>query len=415
MLKSLALIALLSVVLTSATPYPMTSGLGSKYSEVFNGYSVCTDQLFRDIVNKNGYPMQSYRVFTDDGYILKLFRIQAKQTTITEGKRPLLLQHGILDSADNFVINGEANSLAYLLANKGFDVWLSNSRGNKYSRSHRWLNPKSKEFWDFSFHEMGQYDIKANIDTILGKTGKSKLTYIGHSQGTTQMFAALGTEMSGYINNKVDKFIALAPVVLPRHISDPMIARLAADTGLVKATTFLGINELMPGACSSSSFVKWMQNKFCQIASSFCGIFLGFTDDNPWYNNGAITGQIANHFPSGSSLKSIMHFRQLINRQDSEIAKFVHYDYGTEDNKKRYGGNSYPPEYNLGNIKIPVRMYLGKQDKLATVSDNMVLAGVLKQLNKDIKVYQFDNCGHSTFLWAKDFSKIFNDILNELD
>lgn len=40
------------------------------------------------------------------------------------------------------------------------------------------------EFWDFSFDEMGQYDIVTNVNFVLEKTNASKITYIGHSQGT---------------------------------------------------------------------------------------------------------------------------------------------------------------------------------------------------------------------------------------
>jgi len=35
-----------------------------------------------------------------------------------------------------------------MFANKGYDVWFGNSRGNKYSRSHTTYNPdKNKEYW----------------------------------------------------------------------------------------------------------------------------------------------------------------------------------------------------------------------------------------------------------------------------
>ena len=413
MLKGLALMALLSVVLTSTTPYPVSLDIGASYSETFNGYSVCTDQLFRDLVIRQGYPMESYKLNTEDGYILQIFRIQAKGGKIIGGKRPVLLQHGIFDSADNFVINGDSNSLALLLANEGFDVWMSNSRGNKYSRAHKTMSPNNKEFWDYSFHEMGQFDIKANINFVLSKTGKGKLTYIGHSQGTTQMFAALGTSLSSYLNSKVDKFIALAPVVLPRHMTNKVLEHIVSDVAVVQATTMLGINELMPGSCSSNSVTIWMQKKLCQIASGFCTIFLGLTDNNPWYNNPGITVQLANHFPSGTSLKSLMHYRQQIGRKDTENPKFTQFDYGEEENKKRYG-TPYPAEYNFRNIGIPVRLYIGKQDNLATLKDHLVFADILKKLGKDCKVYEFDNCGHSTFQWARDFSKIYSDILKEL-
>lgn len=389
------------------------NGLGASYTEMFNGYQVCTDQLFRDIVSAANYPMESYRVKTADGFILQLFRIQAKNSRISNGKKVVLLQHGVFDSADDYVINSEQNSLAFVLANRGFDVWLSNSRGNKYSRAHATLSPSSKEFWDFSFQEMGEFDIKANIDFILQKTGAVKLTYIGHSQGTTQMFAALGSQTSDFINSKVNKFIALAPVVLPRKLSSHIISKLASDTILAKALQTLGITELLPGGCSKSNPAKWLASKFCTLATSFCQIFLGLTDDNPWYNNGEITSIMSYYFPSGSSVRSLFHFQQLINQKDEANPRFLKYDFGSQINQQKYGSPN-APAYDFGRIKIPVRLYIGNQDKLATVSDNNVLAQQLRSKGINTKTYFYENCGHSTFVWAKDASKIFGDVLAEL-
>jgi len=61
---------------------------------------------------------------------------------------------------------------------------------------------------------MGRFDSKAFVDYILEATGNNKLSYIGHSQGSTQMFACLGDpNTAGYMNQRLEIFIALAPVV----------------------------------------------------------------------------------------------------------------------------------------------------------------------------------------------------------
>ena len=39
----------------------------------------------------------------------------------------MLLQHGLLESSAVFVDNGPRRSLAFALADAGFDVWMSNT------------------------------------------------------------------------------------------------------------------------------------------------------------------------------------------------------------------------------------------------------------------------------------------------
>ena len=60
---------------------------------------------FMDYCKYYKYPVESHKVITEDGYILTLFRIQKKNTAIKEGLKPMLLQHGLLDCSDTWIIN----------------------------------------------------------------------------------------------------------------------------------------------------------------------------------------------------------------------------------------------------------------------------------------------------------------------
>ncbi len=74
---------------------------------------------------------------------------------------------------------------------------------------------------------MADYDVPANIDYVLAATGFEKLVYVGHSQGTIQMFAALSDNPD--LADKLDLFIAVAPVASIVHIKCEFF-RVLGDT-----------------------------------------------------------------------------------------------------------------------------------------------------------------------------------------
>ena len=171
-----------------------------------------------ELIRKYGYPFQSHKVETSDGYILELNRIK-------NSGPPVFLMHGLLSSSAEWVLIGPNNSLAYLLADEGYDIWIGNSRGNRYSRAHTRLKPSDPEFWNFSWHEIGVYDLPASIDYILEETKFKKLQYIGHSQGTTSFFVL--TSMRPEYNDKIQLMQALAPVAYVGNMSSPFLKVLA--------------------------------------------------------------------------------------------------------------------------------------------------------------------------------------------
>lgn len=67
---------------------------------------------------------------------------------------------------------------------------------------------------------MGFCDLPAMIDGILEKTGRSKLSYIGHSAGCAVFFIAL--IQNPELNNVVREMIGLAPAAVVSHSKSPL-------------------------------------------------------------------------------------------------------------------------------------------------------------------------------------------------
>ena len=85
------------------------------------------------------------------------------------------------------------------------------------------MNPKKDAaYWEFSFSEMGQHDAPAQVDFVRKLTGVDKVTYIGHSQGTSQMFYGLA-ENQDFWKDRLNLYVALAPVTRLDHAKSELM------------------------------------------------------------------------------------------------------------------------------------------------------------------------------------------------
>ena len=74
----------------------------------------------------------------------------------------------------------------------------------------------------------------ANINYILNMTSHTKMTYVGHSMGTTMFFIAMTRHPE--LNDKIDTMIALAPVASMAHLASPVKA-FAPHVRLIQVQT----------------------------------------------------------------------------------------------------------------------------------------------------------------------------------
>ncbi|RWS01370.1 gastric triacylglycerol lipase-like protein [Dinothrombium tinctorium] len=146
------------------------------FSENFS-HNVTDPDEHRDVVQlieSRGFVAETHYVTTDDGYILTIHRIVNPYLKRTK-RKPVMLQHGLLSSGVDWIINAPAlgieqskavfqnktvsNNLGFALSLFGYDVWLTNSRGNTYGVNHTKFNPKKEDklIRDFFYEEGGAF------------------------------------------------------------------------------------------------------------------------------------------------------------------------------------------------------------------------------------------------------------------
>lgn len=92
-----------------------------------------------------------------------------------------------------------------------------------YNASHHGRTKIENYF--FSLQQIGEYDLPAFIDYILGVNNQKSLFYVGHSQGTSSFFA-LTSEKPEY-NEKVRFAVALGPAAYLGHAKSLIIRSFA--------------------------------------------------------------------------------------------------------------------------------------------------------------------------------------------
>ncbi|KAM3744934.1 hypothetical protein ACB098_06G088300 [Castanea mollissima] len=203
---------------------------------------VPNDGICTSMVETKGYVCEEHKVTTQDGYILSMQRIPEGRSGKTPGKRPpVLLQHGLMMDGITWLLLPPDQSLTFLLADNGFDVWLANTRGSKYSRGHTSLSPNEPAYWDWSWDELVAYDLPATFQYVHDKAGQ-KLHYVGHSLGTLIALAAFSKHQ---LLNVLRSTALLCPIAYMGQIVSPL-AKISADNFLAEVIYWLGINEFNP-------------------------------------------------------------------------------------------------------------------------------------------------------------------------
>lgn len=340
-----------------------------------------------ELIRSYGYVAEEYTVESGSGYLLTMMRIPRAGSSGS----PVLLVHGLAGSCDVYLTSGK-KSLAFLLADASYDVWLLNVRGNVYSKKHIYLSSNDPAFWKFSFHQIGTEDLPAAVDFILRKTQQTKLAYVGHSQGTTSAYIMLA--LNSTYNEKLSVMISLAPEGWTSQMFSPIPHLLAKfRKAIQKALEALGIYQFLPVTALSDIITKDIFGSSPLLSAIFETVWFlvwGFNFKQIDLQN--VQNQIG-HFSGGSSMYQVYHYLQGIQSGD-----FKQYDFGKAKNVEVYGV-SVPPAYPVDRITCKMFFFYSHNDWLSNYADQQKLTARVQNVMGEYNVVGFN---HINYCWARD-------------
>ncbi|KAK4768627.1 hypothetical protein SAY87_003768 [Trapa incisa] len=337
-------------------------------------------------VTTHGYKCQEFDA--KDGYILSLQRISDGRTgtgTGTGGNtEPVIIQHGILMDGMSWLLNSPERNLPMILADNGFDVWIVNTRGTRFSRRHQSLDPSQPEFWDWSWDELVMYDLPAVCDFVYTRSGKRKTHYVGYSMGSLMALASLS---EGKLVDKLKSVALLGPIGYLSHMTTPL--------GIDAAKSYLGEVRVSAHKIGYINPVGQLLKLLCSQPGVDCYDLLSILTGNNCCLNSTTDSLALQNLLQPTSTKNLLHFAQTVRN-----GRLTKYDYGIPGNLLIYGEVA-PPPYELSSIPkdIPMFVSYGGRDAISDPWDVQTLLHRLQLHDVDKLSVQFiEDYAHTDFI-----------------
>lgn len=356
--------------------------------------------------NAHGYRISDHVVQTQDGYLLTVHRVH-KEKCVAKGKPAVYFHHGLMTNSELFITgDSKEKCLPFVLVDNGYDVWLGNNRGNKYSCKHINISSADERFWDFSIDQLAMFDIPATIDYVLEASANTSLTYVGFSQGFAQGLASLS--INPELNKKINKVIGLSPVMIPRLLSHNLVMSWVIGSPSILYKLF-GKRAILP------SVHLWQQVFGLEMYGKIVSYSLKWIFR--WYGNNVSHSQKAFGYPhlfSNASVKTVVHWFQIIDRQRFQMFDDCYHCHESLPKSllsrtTTFRKHSVTP-FPLNNVTTKFLLIYGDADVL--VDGDKMRASLYKGAMKQVVVPGYE---HMDTLWGTDVKeRVFDCVLKEL-
>lgn len=407
-----------------------------------------------EIAAANGYIIREHVVATKDDYLLVVHKLErmgsspgaspsasvgasasastidlahtarsitpgsASTTTLVQPK-VAYFHHGLLTNSELFLLGSEKNkNLPYLLVDLGYEVWLGNNRGNKYSRKHLKLSVSDKRYWNYSLDEFALYDIPDTLRYIQTYYSHgTKIMYVGFSQGCLQLFASLS--LNPHLNQSISLFVGLSPAIIPRDLSHTLLKLIVNKTANDNSFLYglFGERAILP----SVSFWCWIMGPdlYQQVVDRLLRFLFGWTLRNISPQQKKVGYR---HMFSNSSVKLIIHWFQIIASRRfqmfDETCNIGLLGLATLSRDLKYTTSRVAPFPISHHLDVPMVLVYGDSDILVDIDSTrrLILSQNAKMTSKLLEVIKCSTYEHMDTLWGNNvYEDVFKRVIEHME
>ena len=259
---------------------------------------------------------------------------------------------------------------------------------------------QNKKYYEFTMDDKVKYDLPATIKYIQSKTNGKKITYIGHSQGTT-IFLMLYMHNPSLVESSFDHFIPLGTVPNIAHATFSPIKILDAIYKIMKLLHF------KDGIFNLNDKQRMLISNFCKKNYLLCKKFFekGTDIKSTHITDYSKLYKFLYYYPGGTSKLNLLHWSQIHTQK-----KLVYYNpnYDKEKTSKPYNIN------NLKKWKIKALIVRTDSDTFSSYQDVTNLYNTIED-KTNVKILDIKNYGHLDVLASDSaYDDIFIPIINFL-
>jgi pimeloyl-ACP methyl ester carboxylesterase len=220
-----------------------------------------------DLASKNALKVSIFEITSKDGYILSVMRCSAALNPSEESQQSnhkpiVLILPGLVQDAD-LVMNppAERNLVSYLLE-QGYDVWIGNNRGSKYSSRHvkYSLHPDSR-YWRYALDELAAVDFPCFVSFIKEYTHCHRISCIAIGLSNYQVL--LSVAIDDKVRESIHRLICITPgevfIAQYRHLFQSWISffyLILLRTGPGRLSTILDVSKRVLQRASHALLIR---------------------------------------------------------------------------------------------------------------------------------------------------------------